>query len=213
MVMVVHALSSFADWLTRIALAGVLSVVCSCDVRPPSDQPPAPPVIEAHKPVLWKRINDAVVAEVGHGDAALQEELDAATRQARTTLDDARQRWTVATPADRGLWAVKWAAPIAATHSSASMPAGEGGLAEHVWVRPVNWSPFRIEGALLSQPTLPLECGRVQGEIVAFPADEVSDWVHFASPAQNAAFEGGFTLRVLEGRFGPPGGQDAAATP
>jgi uncharacterized protein YegJ (DUF2314 family) len=115
----------------------------------------------------------------------------------------------VATQAERSLWAVKWAAPRSPAAASTAgrdraLPIDHGSV-EHVWVQPITWSAFRIEGTLLSNPTAALEAGRRVGETVSFPIDEVSDWIHFASEDPGSAFEGGYTVRVLEERFGKPG--------
>jgi hypothetical protein len=197
----------------------LILVPSACENRAPSgEQSATAPVAEARKPMLWQRIHDATVVAVDENDADLQRRLAAATQQARNTLEDARRRWSIAKPAEQALWAVKWAAPLAPPTSSFPNPpaiprgnvpahaqSGEPASAvEHVWVRPINWSPFRIEGILLSQPLGTLDCGRGASEIVSLPSEEVSDWVHFASTADDAAFEGGFTLIVLEDGFGRP---------
>ncbi len=130
-------------------------------------------------------------------------------QQARATLEDARIRWSVASPNDRALWAIKWAAERA-THSITEgnanrQPIVERGDIEYVWVQPLTWSPFRIEAILISEPTSPLQCSRVAGEMVSFPIEEAADWIHFASDAPDAPFEGGYTVRVLEDHYGKPG--------
>jgi uncharacterized protein YegJ (DUF2314 family) len=158
--------------------------------------------------VLWRQLQGATVVAVN--DPAVERELERATGEARRTLDDARQRWSVAKLEERTLWAVKWAAPLAenADGQAHAAPAGDaaGQSVEHVWVRPLTWSAFRIEGVLLSAPTMSLECGRASGEIVGFPIDQISDWIHFASHQAEAAFEGGYTVRVLQERYGEAGG-------
>jgi hypothetical protein len=50
---------------------------------------------------------------------------------------------------------------------------------EHVWVRPVSWSRFRIEGRLAS-------------------------WLHLLDGTIDGRREGGFTIDLLEQRHGPP---------
>ncbi|MHC4446647.1 MAG: hypothetical protein ACYSXF_02415, partial [Planctomycetota bacterium] len=80
--------------------------------------------------------------------------LVAAIRRARDTADAARQRWLETPPTQRDRWAVKWRAPTA-----------DGGV-EHVWVRPVRWSRFRIEGVLASTPRGELDSASVLGELV-----------------------------------------------
>ena len=73
---------------------------------------------------------------------------------------------------------------------------------EHVWVRPLEWSPFRIEGVLLSAPRA--DIGALQGDLVSFPIEELSDWVHMIDVNGAAGRDGGFTLEVLERHFGAP---------
>jgi hypothetical protein len=145
-------------------------------------------------------------------DRALNDAMAAAQR----TAEEARQRWQYTAESKRSGWAVKWAAPLVIRSSLRPQPpqneptinarAGRfehvDAHAEHVWVNPVRWSPFRIEGVLASKPVGELECGRTLGELVSFPIEELSDWVHFYTvPAANAApsapHEGGFTLDVL----------------
>jgi len=202
-----------------IALA-VLIAPAGCDRQPPADSADGnrsdKSGAAASQPMAWQRIHDAEVVAVD--DALAQQALESATAEARRSLDDARQRWTVANAAERHLWAIKWAAPrapaaaqgggdaAAAANAADGASAGEPQV-EHVWVQPINWSPFRIEGRLLSPPAAALESGRTQGEIVSFPVDEVSDWIHFSEdPAVNpaATFEGGYTVKVLEQRYGRP---------
>lgn len=179
-----------------LAVVGVFASLSACDPASPQTQPPTSnPAQEPAKPVLWKRVQDSTVVAVD--DVATTRSLEIATAEARRTVSDARQRWMLAKPAERSLWAVKWAAPLASASAS-----GDASATEHVWVQPVNWSPFRIEGVLLSSPTAPLECGRSRGEIASFPIDELTDWIHFASEAPDAAFEGGYTVRVLEEKYG-----------
>jgi uncharacterized protein YegJ (DUF2314 family) len=110
---------------------------------------------------------------------------------ARATAGRARQRWR-ADPAGRGSWAVKWASPTV-----------DGGV-EHVWVQPLAWSRFRVEGRLTSPPRLPLACGRQAGDLVSFPAEELSDWVHLLDGTVDGRREGGYTIDVLVRRHGPP---------
>lgn len=184
-----------------------LSLLVGCD--PPSEprQAATAPAIDEPKPVLWKHLQDSTVVAIK--DATVEQSLKTATEEAQRTLPDARMRWVVASPSQRLLWAVKWAAPRSeSTASEVSVnreALADHGSVEHVWVQPVTWSAFRIEGTLLSNPTAPLEAGKTRGEAVSFPIDEVSDWIHFAGEEPGAAFEGGFTVRVLEERYGKPG--------
>jgi len=166
----------------------VASTLAGCveEPAPPPAQPAAAPSS------AWKDVNGArVVAADESADAALA----AAIKQAQATAETARARWAAAHENERERWAIKWAAPTTDRQ------------AEHVWVRPVNWSPFRVEGVLISQPVVDLECGRREGELVSFPVEELSDWIHYLDEsAANAGreFEGGFTVQSLEARFGRP---------
>ncbi len=189
----------------------LLAICFACGCKPPSsdsaDRTAAAPAQTASQPVLWRQLQGATVIAVN--DPAVERQLERALGEARRTLDDARQRWNVAKPQERALWAVKWAAPLARHgegQGPATTPPEAGESVEHIWVRPLTWSAFRVEGVLLSTPTRALECGRTSGEIVGFPIDEISDWIHFASEQANAAFEGGFTVRVLQERYGDAGG-------
>jgi hypothetical protein len=216
--------------------AFLLFVLCACepaDQRSQSSSSSTTSATDAGASRRWQRINDSNVIAIEIDDVKVQTQLDAAMAEARRTLDDARQRWSVAKPDERALWAVKWAAPLALdsseqpsanshqpsaisrqptannSHSSladSQQPTADS-LTEHVWVQPINWSPFRVEGVLLSKPLRPLECGRSAGELVSFPIDELADWLHYAAdPATNpdAPFEGGFTVKTLEQTYGRP---------
>ncbi len=191
-----------------IALASAL-ILCACEPPAPDPLPSSSASTpEIRKPVLWQRVKDATVIAVD--DAEVESQVAAASAEAHRTRDDARQRWSMAKPEERALWAVKWAAPLAPSGSDGATPAGSqqptaNSRIEHIWVQPINWSPFRIEGVLLSEPVHALDCGRSVGEVVSFPIDELSDWLHFASdPATNpdTPFEGGFTVKVLEEKYG-----------
>lgn len=182
--------------LRSLTMFCAFTALSACD--PTSPEAPPPTTLRARdaaKPFLWKRVHEATVVAVD--DDPTIRALARATAEARRTANDARERWTIAKAAEHRLWAVKWAAPLADSSSGDHVPP-----MEYVWVQPVNWSPFRIEGVLLSVPTAPLECRRVQGEMVSFPIDELSDWMHFASESPGAAFEGGYTVRVLEEKYG-----------
>lgn len=198
-------ISSLAQHAVMYAAALALASLCGCDQQPSDAGPPSTAPAAAPRPVLWKQIEGESVVAVD--EPRVQRELEKATAEARRTLDDARQRWSVSKPAERGLWAVKWAAPLGAalpstTHAAEPSTRVSSDSTEHVWVQPLTWSAFRIEGVLLSTPTAPLECGRRAGERVSFPIDEVSDWIHFATAQGDSAFEGGYTVKVLREHFG-----------
>ena len=190
----------------------VLAICLMCGCEPPSsnsgDHAATAPAQTSQQPVWWRNVQGATVVAVN--EPAVRQQLEQATNEARRTLNDARMRWGVSKPEERSLWAVKWAAPLAeraVDHDEATPTGGAANESvEHIWIQPLTWSAFRIEGALLSTPTRALECGRTSGEIVSFPVDEVSDWIHFASEQADAAFEGGFTVRVLQERYGDAGG-------
>jgi hypothetical protein len=201
-----HALHAILPCLPVLGACLALAL-SGCEREPTGSSPPATePAGIIAKPMLWKGLGDEAIVAVN--DPAVERALADAGAAARKSLDDARQRWAIAKPAERGLWAVKWAAPLAPPLSQsapASEPAAAGAASvEHIWVQPINWSPFRIEGVLLSTPRGALECGRSAGEIVSFPIDELSDWIHFASEAPDAPFEGGYSVKVLEEAYGKP---------
>lgn len=174
-------------------------LLAACDRHKPADT--APPVRASaarEKPPAWRVENHSLVVAVR--DEASDPELLAAIIKAKATSEDARVRWNAANAQERAHWAVKWAAPLAE-------PAN-GRQAEHVWVKPVNWSPFRIEGVLASEPVDELANGKSLGDLVSFPVDELSDWIHLTAEGAANDFsgphEGGFTMKVLEERFGRP---------
>lgn len=113
-------------------------------------------------------------------------DLEAAIAAARASADDARAMWRDAEAAERARWYVKWAAPTTT-----------GGV-EHVWIQPDNWSAYRIEGTLASEPTRALASGRARGGRVSFPAEELSDWLFVVDDGPNAAYRGGYTIDALD---------------
>lgn len=138
----------------------------------------------------WTQHGDSVVAASPSpaNNAALAEAIE----HARSTVDDARNRWTHADAEDRSNWAVKWAAPLS------------NGAVEYLWVRPEHWSKFRIEGVLLNEPVHELVSGAVRGDRVSFPAEQLVDWVHIIRSGEFETREGGFTVDVLAGRSDQP---------
>jgi uncharacterized protein YegJ (DUF2314 family) len=129
----------------------------------------------------------------------LRKELEAAAERAQQTVNEAREQWRKTPESQRHRWAVKWAAPVAEDENAV----------EHVWVRPMHWSHFRIEGALLSAPDRSLDAAGssgdspTRGDIVSFPVEELSDWVRWHADNANAERDGGFTIDVLEQAAGP----------
>lgn len=185
-----------------ILLLTIAPVISGCnDGNDSGSAPPAAPAVVGDKPSRWRSKDSSVTVAVPDEDA--DRELAAAIAQARASAGEARQRWAAAAPQDRSRWSVKWAAPTV------------DGRVEHVWVQPANWSGFRIEGLLASQPINELACGKTLGELVSFPSDELSDWIHDTtvneSPPSSGArtFEGGFTVKLLEQRYGRPPSADA----
>lgn len=156
------------------------------------DEPTSTPEQSA-KPSAWHVENGSAVIAV---DEEHKDELLAAIREAQSTAEQARSRFNAASAEDRKRWWVKWAASKVDDEI------------EHVWVQPLVWSPFRIEGVLLSKPTGELACGKSDGDLVSFPVEELTDWIHFtgesAHPSLREPHEGGFTLQALESTFGPP---------
>lgn len=167
----------------------VVLAMAACEEQP-AIAPGKPPLTPTPDGSAWRSVGGSDSIAIPTADA--DPELAAAIAQARSTAGEAQRRWAAEPEAARNGWAVKWAAPTA-----------EGGV-EHVWVRPTGWSRHRIEGWLANPPQVVLRCGRVQGELVSFPAEELSDWARFARGTPGDPIEGGFTIRVLETRFGRP---------
>ncbi|MHC4210936.1 MAG: DUF2314 domain-containing protein [Planctomycetota bacterium] len=165
------------------------SLLAACEQQEPPPALEPPPVTTADAGSSWRTLDGsdgaAVAAEAN--DPILAEAID----RARATAEQARRRWQ-ADPAGGDTWSIKWAAPTA------------GGGVEHVWVRPLSWSRFRIEGRLASPPQARLLCGRKAGELVSFPAEELSDWLHLLDGTTDGRREGGFTIDLLEQRHGRP---------
>ncbi len=144
----------------------------------------------AETPSLWHQTTSgALVAMDADEQAAL---IGDAVQEARATAETARLRWVEDGDAATGRWAIKWAAPTKA------------GTTEYLWVEPIRWSPFRVEGRLASAPHDPLTSGRQVNEPVNFPVEQLIDWVRFAEPDFSGAREGGFTIDALAARFGDP---------
>lgn len=181
-------------WLT-ICIASCVVTLCGCSEtdapsettrRPvqPQDQP---------KPSPWQITDGA--ARIALAREIDDSELAEALAQAQATAEQARKRWKSATNEQRNQWAIKWAAPTV------------DGNVEHIWVKPIlAWSKFRIEGKLANQPTTELACAKTLGQSVSFPIEELSDWVYLAEESDDdgALREGGFTLKLLEQRYGKP---------
>ena len=137
----------------------------------------------------WQQIDDSEVMAVPDGE--LSEAFEAAVAAARSTIAEARGRWKAASDLERPRWAVKWPAPTV------------DGMTEYVWVEPMHWSRFRVEGRLASPPQRELLCGRELDELVSFAAEEIVDWVRVADELDLEPREGGFTIDALD-RPSPP---------
>ena len=179
--------------LSKRHLVIALTLLAGCETREPSTEaetrPPAPVVTET-PPSPWRSVGGS--KQVALPADEIGPALADAIATARRTADDARKRWSETPPDDRASWAIKWRATT-----------GDGGH-EFVWVEPIAWSGFRIEGRLASPPQRPLACGRGRDELVSFPADELADWVRYARADFSGKHEGGFTMEALEQSFGPP---------
>jgi uncharacterized protein YegJ (DUF2314 family) len=136
----------------------------------------------------WVRIDGETIVTL---DDDVEAAMAAAIEQARATADRARAQWSESQDPERSNWLVKWAAPLA-----------DGGC-EYVWVEPRSWSRFRIEGVLRSAPVHGV--GAKQGDYVGFPIEDLADWVHLLDGRLEGPRQGGFTIDVLEQRYGRPG--------
>jgi len=175
----------------RMLAVCALWLIAGCEQSTPD--PPAPATVRegASEPTSqWREAGRATVVALPEGEE--DAELAAAIAEARQTAEEARLRWQMAPPAEHDHWAIKWTAPTA------------DGRVEHVWVRPESWSKFRIEGRLLSVPVADLECGAAAGDLVSFPIEALSDWVYLPDGDFHGQREGGFTVRLLEQRYGVP---------
>lgn len=183
---------SSAVWPGCAVAAALLAGACSDAERPETSRPRTEDQQEAG------RVPSLEVVPVESD--ALAQELDAAIAQARRSSAAARLRWmeddrlgrlggtmlerSRGTDDEAVRWSVKWAAPV--LH-------GDGaGRVEHVWIRPLQWTPQRIEGVLLSAPRRAI--GYDVGDMVGVPATELSDWLREDSGRR----EGGFTITVLD---------------
>jgi uncharacterized protein YegJ (DUF2314 family) len=150
-----------------------------------TDRPPSP----------WSFREGAAIVSVSEDQD--DPNLVAAIAKARATSAEARQNWLKADETQRQNWYIKWAAPTADQS------------VEHVWVQPINWSQFRVEGRLVNAPVRELIDGKAEGDVVSFPIEELSDWIHAANATSgaidfNAPYEGGYTVKLLQQKFGSP---------
>ena len=173
----------------------ILCAICLSACEPVQDPPPQPVTEEAPEETsLWSHLgNSIVVAVAPNTSEAPDDELLSAMTKAREEADVQRQAWNLASKSERQRWAIKWAAPLA-----------ERDRVEYVWVFPESWSANRIEGILASAPLNELSCARTRGETVAFPAEELADWIRYLSDNPEGPYEGGYTVRLLIDRYGKP---------
>jgi len=122
-----------------------------------------------------------------------------AMNRARETAAEARNRFDESTAVERRRWLIKWA------HGATSSDGLSDDETEYLWVRPISWSEFRIEGVLLNAP---LQDEFAPGDIVAFPAEELADWVYLVEGTFDGAMQGGYTVVVLEQEYGAPSADD-----
>jgi uncharacterized protein YegJ (DUF2314 family) len=151
---------------------------------------------KTQKASAWHSVGEAD-SVVAIDNEATQAELDAAIAMARQTMEDARLRFNADAPEDRSRWLINWAAQVVADDAAAELQA-----VEHVWVMPLNWSPFRVEGVLMSQPVRDLACGKTRDELVSFPIEELADWRCTCPDVQPGDAQGGFTIAALKSRYG-----------
>ncbi|HRP63140.1 MAG TPA: DUF2314 domain-containing protein [Phycisphaerales bacterium] len=150
-----------------------------------------PPAASASPTVASNDLGEVRAHLIERDDPAML----AAMAQARETADEARTRWQASPESARMRWAVKWAAP---NESSEADDEAEPSV-EYVWVLPLHWSPFRVEGILASDPIMPLACKAREGDLVSFSIEELADWVYIND---EGAIEGGFTAAVIAARHG-----------
>lgn len=168
-------------WLA--AILATASTLVACEDR--AATPVTGPSATVPDPDSARRTGKVVAVD----DQAFAAELDVAMREARRTAASARRRW-MESQGGSDIWSVKWAAPVI---------GGDGaGRTEHVWITPLRWTANRIEGVLLNQPAR--EIGAARGDLVGFPADELSDWLHEHRTGRGdlERVDGGFTITVIE---------------
>lgn len=171
----------------------LLAAGLGCEPLEQTDPSPAPssgsppPAVASN----WHTLDDALIVQVP-GDE-IDEELEQAIFEAREAAEDQQKAWLQSAPSIRGRWAIKWAASTA------------DGRVEYIWVHPVSWTQFRIEGTLANTPLNELACAKTLGESVGFPIEELADWIHYTTANLDGPHEGGFTMKVLKDRYGEPG--------
>ena len=147
-----------------------------------------PVSVSQEKPSQWKLLENATVVSLP--DDTIDSELEEAMAEARNTAFGQSETWRNTRPELQDRWAIKWAAPTAEDR------------VEYVWVRPVSWTRHRIEKILANSPQNELACAKTLGEPVSFPAAQLADWLHFQTENFEGPYEGGFTVSILNERFG-----------
>ena len=135
------------------------------------------------------------VSRITIDTASLQNEefenaMATAIAKARQTAAEAQMFWEATDDNDKRQWLIKWAAPA-------------NGSVEYLWVLPVTWSPFRVEGILATMPVQSSIDFEV-GDMVSFPIEELVDWVHRLEGTMDGPRRGGFTVDVIEEFLGAP---------
>ena len=180
--------------MVSITIASSLAMLIGCERSAPSADTAGAPATrspETAAPSPWR---------TGDGDAPLialpadepDEALEAAAAEARLAALGARERWSLLGEGSRRGWFIKWAAPT------------EDGGREYLWVEPLHWSEFRIEGRIASEPQRALAWSRARGDTVGFPAEELVDWIAPGPGELGTPKRGGFTVKELEARYGTP---------
>ena len=180
----------------RAAVMGLtlIHLVSGCEERDPSpDSSGVRAATTAPAATNWRTIDGS--SQIAVPQESPPADLENAIGEARSTMGDARLRWQQASEEQRRHWAVKWKATTT-----------DGGL-EFLWVRPLSWSRFRVEGELANPPQRPLATGAGLGDVVSFPMEDAVDWVHFIEGDPNGRREGGFTMDLFDA-----GGGGSAAT-
>lgn len=188
---------------TLTCLCSIIVIGSGCI---PNNEAPQREASITETPTPWQPGDDGWM--IALPESMQNADLAEAIAKAKDSTADARTRWLATPETQREHWAVKWAAPLDRTDSNSSNDAAS---VEHLWVLPLHWSAFRIEGRLLSQPVGTLPNGRKKGDLVSFPIEDLSDWVYFVSGEATGERIGGFTIDVLEDRYGSP--PDTPPTP
>lgn len=177
--------------MRRLGAVALIVAAAGCEDASQRDGLQPPGVASASSSITTDETAGIRVHLVERDDA----EMLAAIAKARETADEARTRWLASPESARMRWAIKWAAPNELDETDDESEQS----VEYVWVLPLHWSPFRVEGILASEPVEPLACRAREGDLVSFAIEELADWVYFAA---DGTLEGGFTAAVIAAREG-----------